>query len=314
MPIGAQGRPARLRPKSAICRELPRLSGPNSNRTPSACPSDGTDNRKVSICRAFQAADGTRTHDLLHGKQTLSRGLVTFRSFAQSVRLRTNHWYRTLPCPRRISRRHGTGLSSGAQPSGSCAHVAWRPAATRCHSSASATPSATPSPRACGGCSPTARADPAAARVATNVSHLAFPSRRDLRNNPCSRQGDAVGVPFADVARHCLGSWCGDGLLLLCRRQARRCGRPDDRVSSQAGAWRRWSRTPGRRARCSRRPRGSAYRRSRPRRWRAARQRGTPTACRIGRAIWAGRSEAAVLLSWGASERQRPASRQPVQL
>jgi hypothetical protein len=25
---------------------------------------------KVQICRAFQAADGTRTHDLLHGKQT----------------------------------------------------------------------------------------------------------------------------------------------------------------------------------------------------------------------------------------------------
>jgi hypothetical protein len=73
MPIGAQGRPARLRPKSAICRELPRLSGPNSNRTPSACPSDGTDNRKVSICRAFQAADGTRTHDLLHGKKKLIR-------------------------------------------------------------------------------------------------------------------------------------------------------------------------------------------------------------------------------------------------
>jgi hypothetical protein len=73
MPIGAQGRPARLRPKSAICRELPRLSGPNSNRTPSACPSDGTDHRKVSICRAFQAADGTRTHDLLHGKKSLIR-------------------------------------------------------------------------------------------------------------------------------------------------------------------------------------------------------------------------------------------------
>ena len=36
-----------------------------------ACPSDGIDHRKVSICRAFEAADGTRTHDLLHGKQTL---------------------------------------------------------------------------------------------------------------------------------------------------------------------------------------------------------------------------------------------------
>jgi hypothetical protein len=29
------------------------------------------DTRKVPMCRAFQAADGTRTHDLLHGKQTL---------------------------------------------------------------------------------------------------------------------------------------------------------------------------------------------------------------------------------------------------
>jgi hypothetical protein len=29
-----------------------------------------TEDRKVPICRAFEAADGTRTHDLLHGKQT----------------------------------------------------------------------------------------------------------------------------------------------------------------------------------------------------------------------------------------------------
>jgi hypothetical protein len=32
---------------------------------------DDPECEKVPICRRFQAADGTRTHDLLHGKQTL---------------------------------------------------------------------------------------------------------------------------------------------------------------------------------------------------------------------------------------------------
>jgi hypothetical protein len=73
MLTGAHGRPARLQLKPAICTELPRVSWPNSNRTRSACCSDSTDNRKVPIRRHFQAADGTRTHDLLHDKNNLIR-------------------------------------------------------------------------------------------------------------------------------------------------------------------------------------------------------------------------------------------------
>jgi hypothetical protein len=54
----------------------PRFAGPScvdrtSNPGPSAsCGSDVRSKQKVPICRAFQAADGTRTHDLLHGKRT----------------------------------------------------------------------------------------------------------------------------------------------------------------------------------------------------------------------------------------------------
>jgi hypothetical protein len=63
----------------AICRDFLRGPRRRSNPGPSAYPSVPRSTsqkiRKSSICRNFQAADGTRTHDLLHGKQTLHRSL-----------------------------------------------------------------------------------------------------------------------------------------------------------------------------------------------------------------------------------------------
>jgi hypothetical protein len=54
---------------------LMRLTDAASNQRPSAClavrPFRPPRAQKAWICRAFEAADGTRTHDLLHGKQLL---------------------------------------------------------------------------------------------------------------------------------------------------------------------------------------------------------------------------------------------------
>jgi hypothetical protein len=131
--------------------------------------------------------------------------------FAQSVRLRTTHWYRTLPCPRRSARRHGTGPSSGPQPSGACAHVGWRPAATRSLERERDAQRNAITPRACDGCSPTARADPAAARAPTNVSHPVFPSRR-------SAQRPIYQEAFAPTCRPTSpGSWPSASLGTLPR-------------------------------------------------------------------------------------------------
>jgi hypothetical protein len=54
---------------------LMRLTDAASNQRPSAClavrPFRPPRAQKAGIYRAFEAADGTRTHDLLHGKQLL---------------------------------------------------------------------------------------------------------------------------------------------------------------------------------------------------------------------------------------------------
>jgi hypothetical protein len=61
---------------SLISRHFLRSALRDSNLGPSAYPSVRTSTsqeiRKPSICRYFQAAEGTRTVDLLHGKQNLS--------------------------------------------------------------------------------------------------------------------------------------------------------------------------------------------------------------------------------------------------
>jgi hypothetical protein len=82
MPPGALCGESRNTATPRICRDF--LRGPRraSNPRPSAYPSvprsTSQETRKSSICRYFQAAEGTRTLDLLHGKQSTLTSPIRF--------------------------------------------------------------------------------------------------------------------------------------------------------------------------------------------------------------------------------------------
>ena len=78
-PQPARGRCAsRWRAEGSVPQSSPGSRRPSSARAKRWLDETGTtettrNTRKILICRAFQAADGTRTHDLLHGKKNLIR-------------------------------------------------------------------------------------------------------------------------------------------------------------------------------------------------------------------------------------------------
>jgi hypothetical protein len=76
MPLGRLCGQTTSATTSPICRDFLRGPRRRSNPGPSAYPSVPRSTsqkiRKSSMCRNFEAADGTQTHDLLHGKKSLT--------------------------------------------------------------------------------------------------------------------------------------------------------------------------------------------------------------------------------------------------
>jgi len=69
------------------------------------------------------------------------------------------------------------------------------------------------------------------------VSHLAIPSRRDLRNNPCGGQVILSAFRSPTLLVIASGAGAATGFGFSAEGQARRCDRPDDRVSSISKVW-----------------------------------------------------------------------------